>query len=738
MLNVLVLSSKFVRGGAGGTILPLDQALSREWSSDAHFVCYDHPVRLKKAQIQDIQPPFACAVFDLDDKDAHAGLGSRKDTFTDTMYEAQMYLSESLKTDVGMYCTRGGGRLVVPYDAPQDPVQHKDFVTACLSMLREGGFEPDDLKDTTRLFRLPKVIRDGKAQDHPEYLEDMVPIHRDRIGAIVASWKLSGNLSDNVTQSRFTLPDTIGSGDRNTTLTSYAGQLRRRGMEYEGILSELTQVNAQRVNPPLSSDELEAIAGSVSSYEPASPNVVQDTETGEGINFDIVEALGHGSEQCIADAVVQVWDTLGEGTLLYDRNRLWSFDGIRWIETSEYPLSELLRNFDGHQFVSGRNADGSIRFGVVKVSNRLYDSILSIIRRNHWNEDFFNDAPIGLAFEDGFLDARTLTLKPNHPDNRALTSVPMVWQASDDTPVLWDETLHDIFAGDPDADAKIHLLEEFVGVGLLGAATKLQRALVLLGAGANGKSTVLEVIEHIFRWSGAKTTALAPQNMENEYNRDMLAGARLNVCNEMPESDILVGSAVKATISGDIQTARKIREAPYAFRPTALQLFAANFLPSVSDSSQGFWRRWCILSFNRAFSTHERDPYRAEKLKSEIDKITRRCVQRGLEALRRGAYSEPKSSIEAVRGWQTQADQIACWVRECSDVLDEDDKDEWSNPTELYESYKTWCSTTGHRAMSKHKFGRRLKELGIGFYVSNAGRRYGCRLKSTQPDLRLV
>ncbi len=734
MLDVLVLTSKFVRSGSAGQVMSLDAALNANWGSDAHFVCYDHPARLKKGQIQEIQPSFSCAVFDLDDKDAHAEGTARKDSFTEEMYNAQMYLSTKLKVDVGMYCTRGGGRLVVPYATGVAADDHTAFVSSCLEMLRRGGFDPDDLKDTTRLFRLPRVLRDGKVQNHPSYLEDMEPVPQDTVSSIVSGYKVAHTLND--VPQRFELPARIDSGGRNQTLTRYAGQLRRRGLDAAAILEELIRINNDRVDPPLDVSELENIASSVGSYEPSAPSQVTNPNTGESVDFDLTEALGHGSEQCIADAVVSAWQALGQGTILYDRNRLWSFDGIRWVETSSHPLSEIIRGIDGSRFVAGRNNDGSLRFGVVKVSSRLYESVISIIKRNNWHEDFFDEAPIGLAFEDGFLDARSLSLKPNSPDNRALTSVPMGWDVDDGDPVLWDETLQGIFAGDVDADAKIQLLEEFVGVGLLGAATKLQRALVLLGAGANGKSTVLEVVEYIFRWAGAKTTALAPQNMENEYNRDMLAGARLNVCNEMPESDILVGSAVKATISGDIQTARKIREAPYSFRPTALQLFAANFLPSVSDSSQGFWRRWCVLSFNRSFAPSERDPYRAEKLKSEIDKIARRCVKRGLEALRRGHYTEPKSSKDCVTDWQTQADQVACWAKDCVDVLeDENDKTQWANPTELYESYKTWCSTTGHRAMSKHKFGRRLKELGVGFYVSHAGRRYGCRIK---PMMRLV
>lgn len=739
MLDILVLPTKYMGSGvSGGEVMPLDVALTRSFPTDAHFTCYAHPVRLKKTQIDDAQPPFSCAVFDLDDSESHATGTKRSDDFTHLMYEAQMYLSQKLNTDVGMYCTRGGGRLVVPYQNATNANTHKNFVQACLAVLTQGGFSPDDLKDTTRLFRLPGVLRDGERQDHPYCLEDMQPIESSRISAVIGGWRLTVSAPE--TAPRFVLPEVIGNGERNATLTRYAGTLRRNGFDADQIFSEICTVNADKVQPPLSDDELRSISDSVGAYPVAERRDAPLSGSGNVLDPDedqgLMDALGHGSEQNITDACVELYKGNGGGDLLYDRNRLWSYDQVRWSEISEYPLSQILRALDGARYIAGRNQDGSIRFGVVKMGERLYANAINILKRNHFKEGFFDNAPVGLAFQDGFLDVRTLELKPNSPDNRALTSVPMSWALANAAPPLWDATLTEIFRDDPDCSDKIRLLEEFIGVGLLGAATKLQRGLILLGGGANGKSTVLEVVAHIFKWAGAKTTALAPQNMENDYNRDMLAGARLNVCNEMPESDILVGSAVKATISGDIQTARRIREAPYSFRPTALQLFAANFLPAVADSSQGFWRRWCILEFNRTFHENERDPYRSEKIiETELPAITKRCVERGLAALKRRMYSETMSSVQAVLGWQTQADQIASWVQDSVDVLGDDDKEDWANPTELYEHYMAWCSATGHRTMSKHKFGRRLKEVGVSYYVGNKGRKYGCRLK---PQLRMA
>ena len=748
MLDVLVLPTKYIGSGAdGGEVLPLEVALSRRFSTDAHMTCYSHPVRLKKNQITRERPPFACAVFDLDESSAHENGSDRSDDFTDLMYEAQIYLSQKVRTDVGMYCTRGGGRLIVPYQCEVDAETHSNFVKACLHILAEGGFSPDELKDTTRLFRLPSVFRDGQHQEHPYCFEDMRAISQERILATIGGWRMTGGGAAE-TPSRFVLPEVIGNGERNATLTRYAGTLRRNGFDADQIFSEILTVNESRVQPPLDEGEVRNIAESVGAYPvsnrtpviPAGPTHTEENNDSvldpEDEDGGFITSLAHGSEQNIADTCVEIYQTNGGGELLYDRNRLWSYDKVRWLEISEYPLSQILRSLDGARFIAGRNQDGSIRFGVVKMGERLYANAITIVKRNHFKEGFFDQAPVGLAFEDGFLDVRSLGLQPNSPKNRALTSVPMQWGSDTKYPSLWDETLRDIFRDDPDCEDKIQLLEEFIGVGMLGAATKLQRGLILLGGGANGKSTVLEVVDAIFKWAGAKTTALAPQNMESDYNRDMLAGARLNVCNEMPESDILVGSAVKATISGDIQTARRIREAPYSFRPTALQLFAANFLPAVSDSSQGFWRRWCILEFNRTFQAHERDPYRSEKIiDDELPAITKRCVQRGLAALKRRMYNETDSSMKAVMGWQTQADQIASWVQDSVDVLDDEDKEEWASPTALYEHYTSWCSTTGHRAMSKHKFGRRLKELGIGYYVGNSGRKYGCKLK---PLLRIA
>ena len=61
----------------------------------------------------------------------------------------------------------------------------------------------------------------------------------------------------------------IEQGTRNQTLTSLAGSMRRRGMSREAIEAALLQENSQICDPPLSEQEVKAIAASVAQYPPA-------------------------------------------------------------------------------------------------------------------------------------------------------------------------------------------------------------------------------------------------------------------------------------------------------------------------------------------------------------------------------------------------------------------------------------------------------------------------------------
>ena len=66
--------------------------------------------------------------------------------------------------------------------------------------------------------------------------------------------------------------ETIPEGRRNSTLASIAGTMRKRGLSSDEINAALQRVNENRCNPPLSIQEVNAIAVSISRYEAGKPN----------------------------------------------------------------------------------------------------------------------------------------------------------------------------------------------------------------------------------------------------------------------------------------------------------------------------------------------------------------------------------------------------------------------------------------------------------------------------------
>lgn len=89
---------------------------------------------------------------------------------------------------------------------------------------------------------------------------------------------------------------TFPEGTRNTTLTSLAGTMRRRGMGQESIEAALLIENASRCSPPLPESEVATIARSVAGYAPV--DVPGDSRPTPG-------STGHGFE---APYLSAMWD----------------------------------------------------------------------------------------------------------------------------------------------------------------------------------------------------------------------------------------------------------------------------------------------------------------------------------------------------------------------------------------------------------------------------------------------
>ena len=153
----------------------------------------------------------------------------------------------------------------------------------------------------------------------------------------------------------------------------------------------------------------------------------------------------------------------------------------------------------------------------------------------------------------------------------------------------------------PDTRDRMTLQEMF---GALLWRAPVGKAFVLIGEGANGKSTLLAVIDKFLGRENWTTHSLQDIS-KNKFALADLVGKLVNFGAELPSSRLENSDVFKSLVTGDPLPAEKKYEMPFPFRNYAKLIFATNQMPSFADVSSAFYRRWVIINFPNRFMAPE-------------------------------------------------------------------------------------------------------------------------------------
>jgi hypothetical protein len=158
-------------------VLPLGRALSRTYSTDAHFTQYATPNgrRLcKDALERGVEVPMTCITFDIDDPEMHGKKAPAREEWRAEL-RARMAKLHEAHPGAYYYETKGGARILYTLPSPTVLRTHDDgrrwsqaYAIAIAHLERVFGIEADRAcGDWTRLFRLPHATREpgGKPED---------------------------------------------------------------------------------------------------------------------------------------------------------------------------------------------------------------------------------------------------------------------------------------------------------------------------------------------------------------------------------------------------------------------------------------------------------------------------------------------------------------------------------------------------------------------------------------------
>lgn len=281
----------------------------------------------------------------------------------------------------------------------------------------------------------------------------------------------------------------------------------------------------------------------------------------------------------------------------------------------------------------------------------------------------------------------------------------------------WNLFLQQIFNNDNDL---IRFVQKAMGYALSGDVSE-QCLFILWGTGANGKSTFLNVLHHLFGDYARSTMIETFMKKNSEQSNDLarLKGARLVTTSEIEQGKPLSESLIKTVTGEDELTARFLYGEYFSFKPTFKIFMATNHKPKIRGADNGIWRRIKMIPFTVTIPPEQRDKKLTEKLIAENSGILNWLIK-GYAMWKKEGLEEPDAVRQANEEYRMDMDAVGTFVTDCFEI---DASLKWRLHTKiLYETYMKWCVKNNEKIMSQKWLALRMQEKGFKRIATNGQR----------------
>lgn len=330
----------------------------------------------------------------------------------------------------------------------------------------------------------------------------------------------------------------------------------------------------------------------------------------------------------------------------------------------------------------------------------------------------FDSDPMLLCVANGVLNLRTAELK-SHDPALLMTKLAPVNYLPDADCRKFLEFLNCIFAGNQNL---IAFLGRALGYALTGL-TYEQCLFMLHGSGANGKSTLIELLRRIlgdFAVQSPSELLLTKRHADGGPSPQLvrLQGARFVTAVEADADRNLAEAIVKQTTGQDTIAARDLHSQFVEFRPQFKLFMAVNQKPNVRGRDEGIWRRIKLIPFAVTIPEDERDRKLLEKLFDEAPGILAWLVQ-GCLSWQKIGLAVPPEVQAATMEYREETDDLAEFIDE---RLIADAKG-FISSDELAGQHGAWSLARGQEKLSATRLGRAFASRSGVVKCKRGGRR---------------
>lgn len=291
-----------------------------------------------------------------------------------------------------------------------------------------------------------------------------------------------------------------------------------------------------------------------------------------------------------------------------------------------------------------------------------------------------------LNLENGMLNIDTFELKEHDPSYLSTVRIPFSYDKNAKCP-RFRKFISETTMGDDDLAL---VLQEMTGY-LLTSETKAEKAFILFGPGANGKSVFSKVIQTLVGEANASHVSLS--QFSKQFGLQSIIGKTVNISNENELANARMNTEnLKAIISGDPVTISIKYKDDISYTPVCKLVFLVNTLPATSDMSYGYFRKLMIIPFFKKFSDEEKDIDLLEKLKKEMPGILNWAIE-GLQRLNANRHQFTKSvkAAEMLELYKSEQNPVIKFFSDCIVVDPESHEDK----KVILQAYAQWLYENG-------------------------------------------
>ena len=248
--------------------------------------------------------------------------------------------------------------------------------------------------------------------------------------------------------------------------------------------------------------------------------------------------------------------------------------------------------------------------------------------------------------------------------------------------------------------------------------TTQRKLFICWGKGANGKTTVCELLSLIFgkfyKTLMKSTFITNKNNKSNDPSEISLINAHIGVFSETESGEKLNGGVLKAITGNDQRTVRPLySNNTIEFKLILKPILLTNNKPELDTNDQAILDRLIYIPFNARFTDKpkqgefKKDCDKIDKLKTEYLNEVFTFIVRGSKMFIESGHLEPPQDIQdATNEYINEFDTVSKFIEDKC-ILNEKEKIKSST---MYEHYKKYCIETGQSPKDNKDFVKIMKE----------------------------